>query len=101
MRSMMRPAKFQGRPAGPSVKTFSRPYAPFHDRYQKYYRTGLRQYCVAIGGDFEVVHLARLPHVLAALRTARDRGYYEGLGIPAVGAFIDRVAGRLDKPITT
>ncbi len=89
-------------PSKLSVQTFSRPYAPFHDRYQKYYREGLRRYCEAVRGEFELVHLARLPRLLAALRKARDAEYYERLHLPSgVARFVDRLALRLHGPITT
>src|SRR5437764_9187173 len=89
------------RPAKLLVQTFSRPYAPFHDRYQEYYREGLRRYCRAVGGEFELLHMARFPRLLAALRTARDRDYYGRLGISGVASVVDSLALRLDRPITT
>ena len=101
IRGITKSGDFSDRPGKLSVRTFSRPYAPFHDRYQEYYRASLQEYCEAVGGEFQLVHLARLPRLLAALRTARDRGYYEGLGLARVGKAIDRVADHLDKPTIT
>jgi hypothetical protein len=46
------------------------PYDYWHDRYQEYYREGVRRHLAAAGGSFRV-EAAGLPGVLAKLRQAR------------------------------
>jgi hypothetical protein len=84
-----------------SVRTFSRPYAPFHDTYQSYYHEALRRHCLATGGNFHLVELSRLPRLAKALRRAQDRGVYATMRLPALSGLSDRVADRLELPIAT
>ena len=57
-------------PGGVLANTF--PYDPWHDRYQEYYQTGLKQYLQLCGQDFRLVHHTRFPTFLKSLRRVRD-----------------------------
>jgi hypothetical protein len=48
------------------------PYDLWHDRYQEYYQTGLRQYLRLCGSDLRVSHHTPFPTFLKRLRRVRD-----------------------------
>ena len=48
------------------------PYDKWHDRYQEYYQTGLRQYLQLYGSDLQVARRTHFPTFLRGLRRVRD-----------------------------
>ena len=83
------------------VRAFRRPYAPYHDRYQRYYAESLRLYCSTIDADFRTKVMSRFPRVVRALKRVRDGGYAERLRIPQLEPVIDAVANVLEGPADT
>jgi hypothetical protein len=78
-----------------AVRCFVRPFAQWHDRYQAYYREGLRRACATAGIPFAVTSVSRLSRPLGALRRLQDAGYL--LDVPRVGKRLEQVvesAGR-------
>jgi hypothetical protein len=87
---------------GPTrIRTFSRPYAPFHDVYQRYYQEGLRAYARTNGTSFELTQLSPLPTLLRRLRLVRDRNYAARLHMPQANMLLDAVGRRLEGPLCT
>lgn len=56
-----------------SVKSYSLPYDVWHDRYQEYYREGLRRYLIQQGARFKVAS-PRFSRPLCLLRWVRNSG---------------------------
>ncbi len=83
------------------VRAFSRPFSPWHDRYQAYYREGLRARSAELGAEFDVTSMSRLPRPLGLLRRFQDRGYPLKLprGGPAVERGIERLGAALEGPV--
>ena len=94
---MIDPNRQRRRPdaAVSAVKCFVRPFANWHDRYQAYYREGLRRACARAEIPFEVESVSRLRRPLTALRRFQDAGYL--LKVPTVGQRLEQAveaAGR-------
>jgi hypothetical protein len=68
-----------------SVTAFTRSYDYWYDRYQRYYRTGLRRECARRGITYREVGLTRATRVLRTVRGWRDR-YLSRLSVKAVVA---------------
>ena len=83
------------------IRAFSRPYAPFHDVYQRYYQEGLRAHAAATSARFELEALSPLPGLLRRLRTVRDRNFAGRLHVPRANAIFDAVGHRLEGPLLT
>jgi hypothetical protein len=54
------------------VITYVWPYDYWHDRYQAYYRVGLREHLAAVGGKLTEESVGRHPSVLRMMRRLRD-----------------------------
>jgi hypothetical protein len=80
------------------VETCISPYDYWHDRYQAYYREGLRRYLCQQGERLDVRSIPRFPKVLALLRAVRNssrvRGAF-GPAAPSVHRSLDRFATML------
>jgi hypothetical protein len=83
------------------VRAFGRPYAPFHDPYQRYYTESLRRYCATAGADFRAIPMSRFPRALETLKRVRDEGYAKRLRLPRGEAFVDAIAHVLEGPVDT
>jgi hypothetical protein len=81
-----------------TVSAFTRPYDYYYDRYQLYYREGLRRECAERDVCFEAVPMTRLPRVLRPVRRARDRVLIRLPGDRAT-RLLDRAARRVEGPI--
>lgn len=88
-----------GRPGDPltqaTVSTDSYPYDPIHDRYQRYYREGLRADLVRTRGIFREHSRAWFPSLLRFLLRARNSyrfGRTFGRLAPSLGSGLDRFA---------
>lgn len=57
------------------ISAYSQPFAPWHDRYQEYYRRGLQLAGVELGARFELETGSRFPGALGRLRRFQDSGY--------------------------
>lgn len=80
-------------PSSVVAKTF--PYDKWHDRYQEYYQTGLRQFLRSQGLDLRVLCRTHFPTVLKVLRRVRDASTLRrvlGSRVVAVGEYLDWVA---------
>jgi hypothetical protein len=87
---------------GPTrIQGFSRPYAPFHDVYQRYYVEGLRAYARTNGTSFEITSLSPVPDLLRRLRLVRDRNYAARLHVPRANTLLDAIGRRIEGPLRT
>src|SRR5947209_4060660 len=59
------------------VLTYSSPYDYWHDRYQAYYRVGIRRFLASAAVRFRSVSLSRFPKALRALRRIRHSSQLE------------------------
>jgi hypothetical protein len=80
-----------------AVKCFVRPFANWHDRYQAYYREGLRRACARAEIPFEVESVSRLPRPLGALRRFQDAGYL--LKVPAAGQRLEQAVEAVGRAL--
>lgn len=82
------------------VTAFTRAYDARYERYQAYYRHGLREWCDARGVEFRTVSMARMDSLLGAARHIRDQYLARG---PAVGVLeaVDRAARLAEGPLRT
>ena len=81
------------------ISTSSYPYDYYHDRYQDYYREGLRSYLLQHGGHLEVAPVKFL-RTLRLLRRLRYSGRLSGILTPIsqqANSFMDGLAGRLGQ----
>jgi len=83
-----------------TVSAFTRPYDYWYDRYQTYYREGLRLQCAGSGSTFEAISMTRLPRLLGGVRHVRD-AYLVRLPGTRVTSSIDRIAATLEGPPET
>ncbi len=83
-----------------TVSAFTRPYDYWYDRYQLFYREGLRSQCAASGLVFDETPITRLPRLLRPVRHVRDR-YLSRLPGKQATSFLDRVAHTLEGPART
>jgi hypothetical protein len=83
------------------VRAFQRPYARYHDTYQRYYAEGLRRYCSTIDAEFRTKVMSRFPRIVRALKRVRDGGYAKRLRIPQLEQVIDAAAHVLEGPLDT
>lgn len=83
------------------IRAFSRPYAPFHDDYQRYYQAGLEAHARTSGARFQLTPLSRAPRLLRRLRTIRDRNFAGRLGLGRANALFDAVGHRVEGPLHT
>jgi hypothetical protein len=88
--------------SGPAaIQAISRPFAPFHDAYQRYYQESLRAYARVSSTAFEVDALSPIPGLLRRLRLVHDRNYAGRLHVPSVNALLRAVGHRLEGPLRT
>jgi hypothetical protein len=81
-----------------SVETCISPYDYSHDRYQAYYREGLRRYLSQRGERLRVRSIPRFPKVLTLLRAARNSSRLRrafGPLAPRLHSSLDRFAATL------
>ena len=83
------------------VRAFGRPYAPFHDPYQRYYVESLRLYCAEAGADFRSLPMSRFARPLELLKRVRDEGYAKRLRLPRGEALVDALARVLEGRVLT
>lgn len=79
----------------PAVVASTYPYDVWHDRYQEYYQTGLRQYLRLCGSDLRISHHTPFPTFLKRLRRLRDASTLRRLlkwGAVPFGQSLDWVA---------
>lgn len=80
-------------PSAVVANTF--PYDKWHDRYQEYYQTGLRQYLQSQGLDLRVLSRTHFPTFLKVLRRVRDASTLRRVlrrRTDAIGDYLDWVA---------
>lgn len=82
------------------VTAFTRAYEMRYERYQAYYRHGLRESCEATGAEFRTVPMTRLAPLLRAARHVRDQ-YVARVPAPGVVDAADRVARFAEGPLRT
>jgi hypothetical protein len=79
----------------PSAVASIFPYDQWHDRYQEYYQTGLRQYLQLYGSDLQVLHRTHFPAFLKGLRRVRDASTIQRMlrsRAKTVGQYLDWLA---------
>jgi hypothetical protein len=81
------------------VHAFIRPFEPWHDPYQAYYRAGLRQSCALDGHDFVLTSLSRFPRTLRFLRRGLDAGYPRRIGGTLLENAVTALGRRLEGPV--
>lgn len=81
-----------------SVTAFTRSYDYWYDRYQLYYRAGLREECARRGIPYGEVGMTRATHALRPVRAWRDR-YLSRVPVKAVVAGVDAAAQLLEGPV--
>jgi hypothetical protein len=82
------------------VTAFTRPYDSRYERYQAYYRDGLRLSCDAKGAEFRTVPMTRMAPLLRASRHVRDQ-YLVRAPTPHVLKTADRAARFVEGPLQT
>lgn len=88
--------------SGPTrIQAFSRPFAPFHDAYQRYYHESLRAYAHANRTRFELTPLSPVPWFLRQLRLVHDRNFASRLHVPRANSLLLAVGQRLEGPLRT
>lgn len=80
------------------VTAFARAYEARYERYQAYYRHGLREVCRARGAEFRTVSMTRMAPLLRAARRARDR-YLARAPARGVLEAADRAARFVEGPL--
>ena len=83
-----------------TVSAFTRPYDYWYDRYQTYYREGLRAHCAASGTQFEAIPMTRLSWPLGTVRHVRDR-YLSRLPGTLATSLLDKTVHTLEGPART
>lgn len=81
-----------------SVTAFTRSYDYWYDRYQRYYREGLRRECARRGIPYREVPMTRAHRALRPVRRWRDR-YLSRLPVKAIVAGVDAAAHALEGPV--